>query len=69
MLIGETNSGKTTVYEVLQKALTELRKLDSKDHKFQKVETYVMNPKSITMGELYGEVNNFTQEWQDGLAS
>ena len=28
-----------------------------------------MNPKSITMGELYGEVNNFTQEWQDGLAS
>jgi dynein heavy chain len=21
------------------------------------------------MGELYGEVNSFTQEWQDGLAS
>lgn len=21
------------------------------------------------MGELYGEVNQFTQEWQDGLAS
>jgi hypothetical protein len=21
------------------------------------------------MGELYGEVNYFTQEWQDGLAS
>lgn len=28
-----------------------------------------MNPKSITMGELYGETNEFTQEWQDGLAS
>jgi len=28
-----------------------------------------MNPKSITMGELYGEVNLTTLEWQDGLAS
>lgn len=28
-----------------------------------------MNPKSITMGELYGETNEMTKEWQDGLAS
>lgn len=28
-----------------------------------------MNPKCITMGELYGEVNPFTYEWNDGLAS
>lgn len=29
----------------------------------------IMNPKSISMGEMYGEVDPFTQEWVDGLAS
>jgi dynein heavy chain, axonemal len=29
----------------------------------------VLNPKSISMGELYGEQNLETMEWTDGLAS
>lgn len=28
-----------------------------------------MNPKSISMGELYGEENELTKDWLDGLAS
>jgi len=28
-----------------------------------------LNPKSISMGELYGEENQDTKEWTDGLAS
>jgi len=69
MLVGLTTSAKTTCYRILQHAMTELRHQGHKDTRFQEVKTHVLNPKSISMGELYGEVNVFTQEWQDGLGS
>ena len=28
------------------------------------VHTHVLNPKSVKMGELYGEYNPLTNEWQ-----
>ena len=34
---------------------------------YRPVNTYTINPKSVTMGELYGEVNPLTLEWRDGL--
>ena len=34
---------------------------------FQTVHTYCFNPKSISMGELYGNYNLLTNEWTDGL--
>ena len=69
MIVGPTGAGKTTCYRVLQHAMTELRQRNTPDDRFQNVETKVLNPKSITMGELYGEVNPISQEWTDGLAS
>lgn len=34
---------------------------------YHPVQTYIMNPKAVTAGELYGEINAFTLEWRDGL--
>ncbi|XP_066123630.1 dynein axonemal heavy chain 6 [Saccopteryx bilineata] len=67
MLVGPTGGGKTTVYRILAETLGNLRQLGIDNPFYQPVKTYILNPKSITMGELYGEVNNITFEWKDGL--
>jgi len=53
--------------QVLADTCENLHKAGLKDQFYQPVRTYVLNPKSITMGELYGEVNKLTLEWRDGL--
>jgi dynein heavy chain len=69
VLVGPTGAGKTTCYKTLASAMTTLREAGSKNETFQKVHMSILNPKCITMGELYGEYNELTQEWRDGLAS
>ena len=49
--------------------MTQLRLKGNEDERFQEVKLKVLNPKAITMGELYGEENIDSQEWTDGLAS
>lgn len=58
MLVGPTGGGKTTVYTTLADALETLHCTGHKANNpfYQPVKTYVLNPKSVTMGELYGEV-------------
>ena len=34
---------------------------------YEPVHIHVMNPKSITMEELYGGIDKLTLEWKDGL--
>ncbi|XP_056136504.1 dynein axonemal heavy chain 6 [Lampris incognitus] len=69
MLVGPTGGGKTTVYTILADTLEMLHRTGhgAKNSFFQPVKTCVLNPKSVTMGELYGEVNTQTLEWRDGL--
>nr|CAD7588833.1 unnamed protein product [Timema genevievae] len=77
MLVGPTGGGKTTVlntliccniiFKVLKSALEKLHADKVKGPYYRPVHTYIMNPKSVTLGELYGEVNLFTLEWKDGL--
>jgi len=68
-LVGPTGSGKTTCYKLLAKVMTNLREKGSSNPLFDRVHTTILNPKCISMGELYGEFNELTQEWHDGLAS
>ncbi|XP_074052253.1 dynein axonemal heavy chain 6 isoform X2 [Macrotis lagotis] len=67
MLVGPTGGGKTTVYKILAETLGVLNTMEIENSFYRPVKTYILNPKSITMGELYGEVNNLTLEWKDGL--
>ncbi|MCJ8744212.1 hypothetical protein PDJAM_G00116030 [Pangasius djambal] len=70
MLVGPSGSGKTKCYEVLGAAMTALQGQPSvSGGVYQAVQTYVLNPKSITMGQLYGEFDLLTHEWTDGILS
>ncbi|KAL6464354.1 hypothetical protein MHYP_G00266710 [Metynnis hypsauchen] len=70
MLVGPSGSGKTKCYEVLAAAMTALQGQPSvSGGVYEAVQTYVLNPKSITMGQLYGEFDLLTHEWTDGILS
>ncbi|NXX67841.1 DYH1 protein, partial [Spizella passerina] len=70
MLVGPTGSGKTKSYEVLAAAMTSLKgQPAASGGNYEEVRYFVLNPKSITMGQLYGEFNLLTHEWTDGIFS
>lgn len=62
MLVGPTGGGKTSNYKVLQRALSDLN-----NKGFYKVFSHIMNPKSIMLGQLYGQFNEVSREWNDGI--
>ena len=67
MIVGETGSGKSSVWTTLQGAQGRLSK--TFPEKFASVKTYAINPKALGLGELYGEFNINTNEWTDGILS
>ncbi|KAI8619311.1 dynein heavy chain and region D6 of dynein motor-domain-containing protein [Chytriomyces sp. MP71] len=67
MLVGPTGGGKTACYEILRDANTRLKEKFPSSVDFQKVKTWVLNPKCVTMTDLYGQFNLATMEWKDGL--
>ncbi|KAL8017811.1 putative bromodomain, AAA+ ATPase domain, dynein heavy chain region D6 P-loop [Plasmopara halstedii] len=69
MLVGEAGSGKSTNCDVLARALTQLYQdgVVDRDGYYKEVQRLILNPKSITAGQLYGEFNHLTNEWTDGL--
>ena len=69
MQVGPSGGGKTCMARCIADAMGRLRAEGSADLEHQTTHTYCLNPKSISMGELYGNYNLMTNEWTDGLGS
>ncbi|CAF1355620.1 unnamed protein product [Rotaria magnacalcarata] len=85
MLVGKTLSGKTTTWKLLKYSLTTLNKQGFNEYNKvmvghnlffyieiqseQDIEEYPINSKAVNLGELYGQFNLTTNEWNDGILS
>lgn len=59
--------GKTTAYQVLAETLRELRREKSHQSEEQGVSYRIINPKAVSMGQLYGSFDPASHEWSDGV--
>ncbi|XP_014211752.1 dynein heavy chain 12, axonemal [Copidosoma floridanum] len=67
MLVGDPCGGKTTVLHTLADALTLMHEWEDENGAVTRY--VVINPKSITMGQLYGQFDPVSSEWTDGVCA
>lgn len=68
MLVGDPYAGKSSTLKVLGRVLSKLKPTGANSY-FQDVQQEIVNPKSITMAQLYGAFDPISYEWSDGIAS
>jgi dynein heavy chain len=69
MVVDETMAGKSAVWKGLRQAKCALAKKEETKENFNKVEVFVINPKSVTLNELYGAYDLATMEGAGGVLS
>lgn len=67
MLVGEPYSGKTAVLRTLSEALTVMQERGDEHGAITRL--FVLNPKSITLGQLFGYFDPVSSEWTDGVCA
>ncbi|XP_026673034.1 dynein heavy chain 7, axonemal [Ceratina calcarata] len=67
MLVGEPLGGKSTVLHTLADALTLMYEWGDENGAATKY--FTINPKSITLGQLYGFFDPVSSEWTDGVCA
>lgn len=77
MIIGDSFAGKTTAYRILAKALailhttslttTTAATVTVAEKKESHPVCSIINPKSVTIGQLYGVFDSSSHEWRDGI--
>ena len=63
MVVGQAFAGKTSILKVLQKSFGQIKN----NPNFVPVHTFIMNPKSLKLTQLYGVFDEDTGEWTDGV--
>ncbi len=64
MIVGDPIAGKSSAYQILAMALKDLHAKDLMEE--NPVEYSIINPKAVTMGQLYGRFDPISHEWSDG---